>query len=57
MATVKVETAIESRVKEGFLALLTEVAKVCNVEIWIVKPSEEVEDEHLDDVNGYGHAV
>lgn len=50
MPIVKIESVIEPRIKEGFLALLTEIAKACNVDIWVSPPSEEVEE-------GYGFAV
>ena len=53
--TVKVESVIEDRLKEGFLALLTEIAKVCNVEIWVCQPTEEVVEGSVDE--GYGHGI
>lgn len=48
---VIVESDVNERVPTTILSLLTEIAKTCNVDIWVTTPKEEIESE------GYGHGV
>ncbi len=48
---VKIEVDVSERVPASILSLLTEAAKLCKVDIWVVLPEDETIEE------GYGHAV
>jgi hypothetical protein len=49
---VIIESDVEDRVPKGIITLLTEAAKLCNVDIWVTIPKEEIESE-----DGYGWQV
>ena len=49
-----VETEIELRLPKSIITLLTETAKVCNVDIWVTTPREEIDE--LEE-KGYGSGV